>query len=248
MKIVAMTELCVDYYERQGKVRAGGSSLNFAAQCRKNGAANVSLLGAVGTDSYADAIVEFIDRQGIERSRVRKLLGRTATNRVICESEASRCVPEAKDGGVSGSFALSEEDWAYVGGRDLVAIPASDANFREALRRLPSRALVCDFQDMRDYKLMEETISSMRMAFVNGDDAVSDRMHSLSKRCATVIVVDQGERGFRVFYGGEVRAVSAGANTAESADAFKAAFSLAYWAKADIRAAMEAGVAAAAAV
>jgi fructoselysine 6-kinase len=248
MDVVAMTVLCVDVYEDEGRVCPGGESVNFACRCRELGVKEAAIVGAVGNDGHGRFLLDYLDRRGIDRSRVAVREGRTASHRIRIDERGERWFPEgAWDGGVYEGFILSEGDWAFALAREIIAMPAGNPNFREALRRVRSgNLLACDFNDSRDFGLMEETIPSMGLGFVSGDGEVCGRMRALSARCATPIIVTLGADGSRAYLRGrECRAeavkVERVEDTTGCGDAYQAAFCVSYYRNADLRAAMEAG-------
>ena len=60
INLVALPCLCVDVFDGTDEFRAGGEALNFAVHASKFEEFNVSILGAVGQDSYAKFIMDSI--------------------------------------------------------------------------------------------------------------------------------------------------------------------------------------------
>ena len=255
MTITAMTVLCVDFYEQQGLVLVGGNSVNFATQCRQNGVSDVALIGAIGDDTYGKDILAYVDKRGIDRSHVQVLPGKTASNRILINEQGDRYFPpNAWDGGVYQDFRLTEADWEFALSRDLIAIPANNINFQESLqRKTPHNVLACDFLDLRDFDLMEQTIPRMDLAFISGDEAMLQLAQRLSRTCSTIITVTLGAQGSVSWHRGQRIAVPAVAvaevkDTTGCGDAYQAAFCVSFYQNRDIQAAMQAGSAAAAAI
>ena len=253
MKVAAMTVLCVDFYEKQNLVCVGGNSVNFAAQCIKSGVEKTSLIGAVGTDIYAEEIRKYVDKRGIDRSHVYTKTGRTASNRILIDENGDRYFPpNAWDGGVYQDFTLSDEDWKFALSHDIVAIPANNNNFRETLKRVtPQNLLTCDFLDLRDFDLMDKTVPHMQLAFISGDEAICARMKGLSQKCDTVITVTLGAEGSKSYIKGKeftAKAVEVDnvTDTTGCGDAYQAAYSVSYFKERNIEKAMQAGSLAAA--
>ena len=66
MDIVTLTCLAVDIYPDAILECVGGNALNVATQCRRSGVEHVAVLGAVGMDGYADALVHHLAGAGID--------------------------------------------------------------------------------------------------------------------------------------------------------------------------------------
>ncbi len=71
INLVALPCLCVDVFDGTDELRAGGEALNFAVHASKFEEFNVSILGAVGRDSYAKFIMDSISDKRIDVSHVR---------------------------------------------------------------------------------------------------------------------------------------------------------------------------------
>ena len=71
INLVALPCLCVDVFDGTDELRAGGEALNFAVHASKFEEFNVSILGAVGQDSYAKFIMDSISDKRIDVSHVR---------------------------------------------------------------------------------------------------------------------------------------------------------------------------------
>ncbi len=248
MKIVAMTVLCVDFYEKQHKERVGGNSLNFATQCRKEGVIDVSVIGAIGNDGYGKNIISYLNDVSIDRTHVYIKEGRTASNRILIHENGDRHFPEnAWDGGVYRDFLLSEDDWQFALKHNIIAIPANDINYQETIRRRTGKNLLTvDFLGLRDYELMEKTIPDLDLVFISGDTEVMKFAKSLSQKCSAVITVTLGAEGSISYKNGEetymkavtVREVK---DTTGCGDAYQASYSISYYRQHDIEKALEAG-------
>ena len=71
INLVALPCLCVDVFDGTDELRAGGEALNFAVHASKFEEFNVSILGAVGQDSYAKFIMDSVSDKRIDVSHVR---------------------------------------------------------------------------------------------------------------------------------------------------------------------------------
>ena len=91
INLVALPCLCVDVFDGTDELRAGGEALNFAAHASKFDEFNVSILGAVGQDSYAKFIMDSISDKRIDVSHVRVEEDKvTANNRTYLTADGDR--------------------------------------------------------------------------------------------------------------------------------------------------------------
>ena len=95
LNLVALPCLCVDVFDGTNEMRAGGEALNFAAHASRFGEINVSLIGAVGQDAYADCIMDSISDKKIDVSHIRVEKGKvTAHNRTYLNPDGDRYYKE----------------------------------------------------------------------------------------------------------------------------------------------------------
>ena len=91
INLVALPCLCVDVFDGTDELYAGGEALNFAAHASKFEEFNVSILGAVGQDSYAKFIMDSISDKRIDVSHVRVEKDKvTANNRTYLTAGGDR--------------------------------------------------------------------------------------------------------------------------------------------------------------
>jgi fructoselysine 6-kinase len=255
MKLAAMTVLCVDFYENQNIVCVGGNSVNFATQCTKDNVDKVSLIGAIGNDTYGNDILQYLSDYEIDKSHVYVLNGKTASNRILINDKGDRYFPDgAWDGGVYQTFILSEKDWSFTLSHDVIAIPANNINYKETIKRKTrNNFLTVDFLDLRDYQLMEDTIPYLDLAFISGDDEIIKYARKISKKIRTIVTVTLGSDGSISFYNGNEKYLPAVKvddvkDTTGCGDAYQASFTVSYYRNRNIELAMDAGSNAAAKV
>ena len=91
INLVALPCLCVDVFDGTDELRAGGEALNFAVHASKFEEFNVSILGAVGQDSYAKFIMDSVSDKRIDVSHVRVEEDKvTANNRTYLTADGDR--------------------------------------------------------------------------------------------------------------------------------------------------------------
>ena len=72
MKIACVGDNCIDYYDETGQAFPGGNPVNVSVYARRLGA-ETAYLGAVGTDRYADLLLDRLAELKIDISHVQKL-------------------------------------------------------------------------------------------------------------------------------------------------------------------------------
>lgn len=252
MKIAAMTVACVDLYLQQGMQCVGGNSLNFLTQCRKEEVEETAIIACVGTDDMGLKVREHLESRAIDTSHLYFRDGKTASNKIYITDEGERTfLPDSWDGGVYQDFSLSEADWAFLGQYDILAIPANNLNFFEALKRKAAdQRLVVDFLDSRDYSLIERSLPFMDIGFISGDWEMIEKLKPVSRKVDTMVVVTLGSEGSVTLLRGEtyfqgaipVRQV---VDTTGCGDSYQAAFTVSWFQHRDIRVAMMRGAIAA---
>lgn len=117
MKIACVGDNCIDYYDETGQAFPGGNPVNVSVYARRLGA-ETAYLGAVGTDRYADLLLDRLAELKIDISHVQKLQGSTALCHVTHEN-GDRVLGEYNEG-VMSQFALRTIDLEFLRKFDLV--------------------------------------------------------------------------------------------------------------------------------
>jgi len=252
LNIVALTCLSMDLYVAQARDYVGGNALNVATQCRRSGVERVAVVGAVGRDVYADAILRHLEATGIDASHVYRLDGKTATHRMYLTDGDRKDPPDAWQGGVFDMFRPSDADWDFVNAHDVVAIGALDPNFAEAARRLsPQCKVVADFLDTRDFDRLERYLDHLDIAVLSAPREDIPRAQALSTQRDLVILLTLGAEGAVALYNGVATfqpalPVAEVVDTTGCGDAFQAAFFVSWFQRHDIVQALRMGAEAAA--
>jgi fructoselysine 6-kinase len=253
MKILALTVCCVDYYPQLGKSFLGGNTLNFAYQTSLLAPnEQVSVIGAIGADEYGIRIQKFLDRNGINTQFLYKIEGETASNQIVNDEMGERFgLPDAWKNGVYGSFLLSETDWSFALGNDIIAMPANNPNFETLLKKKTKKNLiVSDFLDVLNNVPIEKYISQTDIAFITGNEDLLSFYKKLAAKTNKLLVVSLNSKGSVAFYRNqeyrqEALPVKKVTDTTGCGDSYLAAFSHVYFKTNNIKTAMEAGALAA---
>ncbi len=248
---MALTCLAMDLYVDHGFSCVGGNAVNVATQCKRSGAGRVALIGAVGQDTYADALIEHLHTEDIDASRVYRLDGATATHKLYLTDGDRQDPPDAWRGGVYDVFRLSAADWDFVNTFDVAAIGAFDPNFEVAVARLEQHCqLVADFLDTRDFAHLEKHIGRIDVAVLSGLHEDVERARTLSVGRETLILITLGAEGCAALWHGETYfqpalPVAKVVDTTGCGDALQGAFIVSWFQDHDIGKALRAGAEAA---
>lgn len=252
MKISALTSCCVDFFPEEEKVYVGGNSLNFATQCKLSGIEKVSVLGAVGNDSFGRKITNHLDKVKIDHSHLYTIDAPTASNKIYLDGKGDRYFKaDSWNGGAFDLFRLSEADWSFLKNSHIIAMPAGDPNLSELLRRRHNEQLVVvDFLDYFGINDIAKHIANIDIVFLSGKEEMLDSLRDLSAQPGKVIVATLGAQGSIAFYENnayhqpaiEVEEII---DTTGCGDAFQAAFCIDWYTNRNISQAMKAGAIAA---
>ncbi|WP_411894598.1 PfkB family carbohydrate kinase [Winogradskyella sp. A2] len=202
MKITALTSLCVDIYPELNEVYVGGNSLNFATQCKLSGINDVSIIGAVGNDSFGNLIKAHLDKLQINSSKLYRLKEQTASNKIFIDDNGDRYFkPDSWNGGAFDAFRLSEHDWLSLSDSTIIAMPGGDPNLKALLkRRQENQIVIIDFLDYLGIEFIREHIDHIDIVFLSGKEEQFDALQKLSTEKGKMIVATLGAKGSIAFY------------------------------------------------
>lgn len=241
MKITALSSFCVDYFPELDKVYVGGNSLNFAVQCKISGVEDVSVIGAIGNDSYGDLIMQYLKKVNVDHQRLYRIDAPTASNKIFISANGDRYFKEDSwQGGAFDKFRLSGTDWKYLEKRDLIAMPAGDPNLKSLLDRRHNEQLICiDFLDYHTLDFIEKLIHKIDVTFLSVSEDLLKNLETLAEKSGKMIVATLGAKGSIAFYRNktyvqEAIKVKEVIDTTGCGDAFQAAFAIEWYASGDI--------------
>jgi len=247
VRIACFTVAALDYFPQQKQYFAGGNSLNQAIRLSQMGYAT-AFFGALGEDEAGDRIMDLLLRNRVDVSRLYRLPGKTATNRIFNDDAGERFgVDDAWDGGVYETFKLGDEDWKFMSDFDVWVTHANNVNFREALRQKQDGIFLgVDFLHFKDYDLLERSLDIVDVAYFGGTADMAEDLARMAKGRSGIIVLTLGADGSLAFVDDRVYQQSAlhlekVVDTTGCGDAFQAAFTTTYCKTKDVRAALLAG-------
>ena len=71
IKLTALPCICVDVFDGIEMIRPGGEALNFAVHASRFTNIDVTLLGVIGKDKYAEVIMDSIAKFAIDKKHIR---------------------------------------------------------------------------------------------------------------------------------------------------------------------------------
>ena len=231
MKIIALTNCCVDIYPELDNVCVGGNSLNFASQCKLSGIDDVSIIGAIGDDKYGSLIEQHLDKVGIDRSHLYKIDAPSASNKIYIAENGERYFKDDDwNGGAFNAFRLSGEDLRFLEFADIISMPAGDPNLKTLFKNRSQKQLVTvDYLDYLPLIFIENMIDHVDISFLSARENMLKDLNDLANKSGKMIVATLGAGGSVAFWNNSnyyQEAIKADeiVDTTGCGDAFQAAF------------------------
>lgn len=117
VKVAAVGDNCIDFYENTGHSFPGGNPVNVAVYIKRLGG-EASYTGAVGKDESGSFLIDAVKKKGVDTSHVQVLPGKTAVSHVRL-TEGERVFGNYEEG-VLADFKLRAEDFPFFAEHDLV--------------------------------------------------------------------------------------------------------------------------------
>ena len=113
MRLAAIGDNCVDFYEKQGWAYPGGNAVNVAVYGRQFGM-DAAYLGWIGTDNFGDMMQEKLKEQDVETVRMQRKQGKTAITYIELLDGDRKFGEDFLN--VLEGFQLSDGDLQYLAG------------------------------------------------------------------------------------------------------------------------------------
>lgn len=205
IKIAAVGDNCIDFYDSTGEKFPGGNPVNVAVYIKRmNG--NSSYTGVVGTDEFGQFMMESIASKGVDISHMKVLEGKTAVTHV--EIKNGDRVLGVYDDGVMADFKLTEEDINFLCTHDLV-VTGIWGMIESELSKIKEKGtlIAFDFADKLDHEITIEAIPYVDYAFFSDDSKSDEELHEYMKaiysRGPKVVIFTRGEKGSIAYDGNE---------------------------------------------
>ena len=250
IKLVALPCLCVDVFVGTDEIRPGGEALNFAAHASDFDDIEVTLLGVVGDDEYARAVMTAVSGKKIRTEHVRTDQNHvTANNRTYLTESGDRYYkPNSWNGEILEHIVLNEEETKIISGADVVFIHAQASCFTQVMelkKKFPFK-LAVDFDVDRDFEGMESFASYIDFFMISGKEELLPYMKTFSEKYDGLFNMTLAERGSVTYHRGirydaEAEKVETVVDTTGCGDSYHAGFVCSYMTEHDIEKAMKTG-------
>ncbi|WP_432403614.1 fructoselysine 6-kinase [Wukongibacter sp. M2B1] len=205
IRIAAVGDNCIDFYDNTGEIFPGGNPVNVAVYVKRmNG--NSSYTGVVGTDYFGKFMIESISKKGVDTSHIKVLDGKTAVTHVEVKN-GDRILGDYEEG-VMKDFKLTEEDIEFLCSHDLV-VTGIWGMVESELHKIKDRgvAVAFDFADNPDQKILDKALPYVDYAFFSNDNSNDEELHKFMKyiksKGPSIVVVTRGEKGSMAYNGNE---------------------------------------------
>ncbi len=249
-KISALSTICADIFEDTGEILLGGEALNFVMNICNEPDLSISLIGAVGNDKIADIAFDMLRKTSIDISCVHRIEnGKTASHIISLTKDGDRYFKDgAWNGGVYESYKLCLGDEQKIISSDIVFINFSSPNMGEVLklRKQHSFKLAIDFDSVRDFDSISETLKYTDFFFLSGVSDMKPQICALSEKYSGIFNMTLAEKGSVTYENGREYSVEAVkvpsvTDTTGCGDSYHAGFLVSYSKDCDIIKAMEKG-------
>ena len=250
IKLVALPCLCVDVFDGTNEMRAGGEALNFAAHASRFDEIKVSLLGAVGQDSYADCIMDSISNKNIDVSHVRIEKDKvTANNRTYLTQNGDRYYKEDSwTGDIVDKMLLTQDELEFVRKSDVVFVHFYAGCFKQIidLKKNSDFKLAVDFLEYRDFEDMEKYAPYVDYFMISGEENLLSKFADFSNKYPGLFNMSLADKGSVTYHNGKKYAVPADdvteiIDTTGCGDSYHAGFVCSHMINGDICEAMKVG-------
>lgn len=213
ISVVALPCLCVDVFEGTDEMRPGGEALNFAAHAGEFEDVQVTLLGAVGTDKYADFLLKAANEKNVDTTHIRIESDLpTAHCKTYLTPDGDRYYKDDSwNGAIIDRFRANEEEMKLLTSSDVVFIHFRADCFEqifEAKKKYGFR-LAADFSTYRDFADMERYAPYIEYFMISGEEDLLPYFEDFSKKYDGLFNMSLAEKGSVTYSHGKCYRVSA---------------------------------------
>ena len=250
IRLTALPCLCADVFYGTDTIRPGGEALNFAAHASRFRDIDVTLLGVVGKDKYAEVIMEAISKLNIDKSHIRiDERYPTANNMTYLTESGDRYYKDDSwNGKILDNLVLNDTEIKVLSESDVVFVHFWASCFSQVieLKKTLGFKLAVDFDVYRDFSDMERYAPYVDFFMISGSEELLPRFRELSDKYPCLFNMSLAEHGSVTYFNGQefrVQAVKVEniIDTTGCGDSYHAGFVCSYMLGNDIEEAMNVG-------
>lgn len=224
--------------------------MNFAAHASHFKDIDVTLLGVVGKDKYAEAIMDSISRLDIDKSYIRiDERYQTANNMTYLTAKGDRYYKDDSwNGKILDNIILNDDEIRILSESDVVFVHFWASCFSQVveLKKTSGFKLAVDFDVYRDLTYMERLSPYIDFFMISGSEELLPKFRELSYKYDCLFNISLAERGSVTYFKGQefrVQAVKVDnvIDTTGCGDSYHAGFVCSYMLEKDIEKAMNLG-------
>ena len=224
--------------------------MNFAAHASLFKDIDVTLLGVVGKDKYAEAIMDSISRLDIDKSYIRiDERYQTANNMTYLTAKGDRYYKDDSwNGKILDNIILNDDEIRILSESDVVFVHFWASCFSQVveLKKTSGFKLAVDFDVYRDLADMERLSPYIDFFMISGSEELLPKFRELSYKYDCLFNISLAERGSVTYFKGQefrVQAVKVDnvIDTTGCGDSYHAGFVCSYMLEKDIEKAMNLG-------
>ena len=250
IKLTALPCICADVFDGTDIIRPGGEALNFAAHASLFKDIDVTLIGVVGKDKYAEAIMDSISKLDIDKNHIRiDERYQTANNMTYLTESGDRYYKDDSwNGEILDNIVLNDNEIKILSESDVVFVHFLASCFSQIieLKKTSGFKLAVDFDVYRDFADMERLAPYVDFFMISGSEELLPKFRKLSDKYRCLFNISLAERGSVTYFHGQefrVQAVEVESiiDTTGCGDSYHAGFVCSYMLENDIEKAMETG-------
>ena len=174
IKLTALPCICADVFFGTEIIRPGGEALNFAAHASHFKDIDVTLLGVVGKDKYAEAIMDSISKLDIDKNNIRiDERYPTANNMTYLTESGDRYYKDDSwNGKILDNIVLNDNEIKILSRSDVVFVHFWASCFSQVveLKETLGFKLAVDFDVYRDFADMERFAPHVDFFMISGSE------------------------------------------------------------------------------
>lgn len=247
MKLIAVGDNCVDYYEQDGIQCAGGCSFNVSLYVRQLGGLS-AYCGAVGDDEEGRFLRETLRQAGVDMTHLHTLRGKTAVTRMALQNHERRFL--GYEEGVLKDFKPDGEDLTFIRSHDYVHTSVY-GRVEALLPQLTGHVRICyDFANkltLPDRNAILKLADFSFFSYERDDTYIRDYLEDACRQGTGLAVAMLGAEGSLAFTGTEFIRKPGNrvtvVDTTGAGDSFIAGFLYAYAQGKEVKACLDMGAA-----